>query len=155
VTLRPAGNTAQTLADSPALRPRCRRLPHVTGGRFGWSAVQPSIEFLLEQPTVMGGMAFDSAGRLLGVGYLDGTVRMWGTDTGQLRHCFDAHPHSYHAVAFSPDGWRLVTGGDDGLVRVWDTVTGKPVDGLLPRRHEWDENGTDLLDHQNDADEAQ
>jgi serine/threonine protein kinase len=40
------------------------------------------------------------------------------------------HPHTVHAVAYSPDAASLATGGEDGVVRVWDAIQGKEKTAL-------------------------
>jgi len=67
---------------------------------------------------------FSSDGSLIVTASQDATVRVWGVETGQLRHTLE-HTHQVWSVSFSPTGSQLVTGGRDGAARVWDAATGR------------------------------
>ncbi|MCW2685170.1 MAG: repeat-containing protein, partial [Mycobacterium sp.] len=87
--------------------------PPITGHR---SAVQ-SVAF---SPT--------NDGSRIVSGGVDGTVRVWNTQTGQpIGDPLAGHHGQIWAVAFSRDGRRIVSGGFDGTVREWDAVAGLPI----------------------------
>ncbi len=54
-----------------------------------------------------------------------GKVRIWQTDTGQLRAICNGHTSWIRCLAFSPDGQTLVSGAGDLQVKLWDSQTGK------------------------------
>ncbi|MCK9931445.1 WD40 repeat domain-containing protein [Frankia sp. Mgl5] len=89
------------------------------GGTFTWVAA----------------VAFDSTGTLLAAAHQDGTVRIWDTVEGRIRHRLSAHDGRAESLAFSPDGRHLVTGGDDHKVRIWDVETGSRTEAHTPDEH--------------------
>ncbi len=54
-----------------------------------------------------------------------GKVRIWQSDTGQLRAICNGHTSWIRCLAFSPDGQTLVSGAGDLKVKLWDSQTGK------------------------------
>ena len=63
-------------------------------------------------------VAFGPDGTILATG--DGTVRLWNTQTGELKAGVQAHTNWTFSVAWSPDGKSFVTGGGDDAVRSFD-----------------------------------
>lgn len=51
---------------------------------------------------------------------LDGTVRLWDTDSGQCTAVYTAHEGPIFACALSPNGKYAASGGVDGKILVWD-----------------------------------
>jgi WD40 repeat protein len=80
-----------------------------------------------KQRTVQGieaeGLACSPDGHFLALAGRDGTVRLYGFDDGQERHCFVGHGRTVTSVAFSPDSQCLASTGADGTIRVWETAT--------------------------------
>ncbi|MEM9816592.1 MAG: NB-ARC domain-containing protein [Cyanobacteria bacterium P01_D01_bin.6] len=71
------------------------------------------------------GLAFNSDGSLLAYSNCDAkTIRVWGTQDGQLKHIFQQTGRAYK-IAFSPDGRLLACGGDDGIISIWNIETGE------------------------------
>jgi WD40 repeat protein len=70
-------------------------------------------------------LAFDPAGRFIGVGTLKQQVALF--DVKDMRKVLDlpGHQDRIGAVRFSPDGNWLVSGSDDCTIRVWNVLTGR------------------------------
>jgi len=75
----------------------------------------------LEVPGGRRDFALDPTGRHLAVGAEDGTVAVWGTETGELLATLGAHAGPVWVTSFSPDGRRLATTDETG-VYVWDVA---------------------------------
>ena len=61
-------------------------------------------------------VSFSHDGRMVAIGYLDGTVRVWDYESeGLLAEFTDQHQRIW-SVAFSPDDACLVAGGEEGVV---------------------------------------
>ena len=76
------------------------------------------------------GLSFNSDGSLLAYSNCDAkTIRVWGTQDGQLKHTFQQTGRAYK-IAFSPDGRLLACGGDDGIISVWHIETEELVHQL-------------------------
>jgi RNA polymerase sigma factor (sigma-70 family) len=74
-----------------------------------------------------GGLAFSPDAKTVATGDLQGNVRVWDAESGQLRLALGAHAKRVSSVACSPDGKLLASGGFDHAVRLWDLATGEEV----------------------------
>jgi WD40 repeat protein len=70
-------------------------------------------------------VAFSPTGQSLATASLDGTARIWDTETGELLSTLEGHQGALGEVAYNPDGTRLATASDDNTARIWDAGTGK------------------------------
>src|SRR5262249_18318306 len=59
-----------------------------------------------------------------------GTIRVWGTASGQPLQTLTGHTGQAFSVVFHPDGQRLASAGSDGTVRVWDAAGGRELRSL-------------------------
>lgn len=82
-------------------------------------------------------LSFSHDGHFLASAGLDGTARVWETETARPVAVFREHTGPLNDIAFSADDKEVVTASEDGTVRIWDPRTGQPVqppeDGHLLR----------------------
>jgi WD40 repeat protein len=68
---------------------------------------------------------------------LDGTVRLWDGETGEIRRSLSGSGGYVLSLSWSPSGRELASGSSDGTVRLWDSETGE----LLAIFQAWEEMG--------------
>ena len=72
----------------------------------------------------------------------EGRIRLWNTNTGQLKTTITAHTSTILSATFSPDGTTLATAGgwpgnssssrkQDVAIRLWDADTGHLKETLM------------------------
>ena len=59
-------------------------------------------------------------------GSVDGIVRIWDANTGELHKELEGHNYNARSVAFSPNGKRVVSGSYDKTARIWDVDKESP-----------------------------
>lgn len=102
----------------------------------GYEAMSLNDRSILGKFVGTGGIRGDAAlshdGRLLALGYQNGTVGIYDTKTWQpLGEPMNCHSDWISAVAFSPDGRRLATNGSGREpVRIWDLESRQQVCAL-------------------------
>jgi WD40 repeat protein len=102
--------------------PQFHRLAKLLGALDVW----PSTELSIHIGSNVSSVAFSPDGRRIVSGSLDGTVRIWDADTGQLfGEPLIGHTSLVLSIAFSPDG-RITSGSSDQTIRIWDSDTGQP-----------------------------
>ncbi|MBE9099975.1 WD40 repeat domain-containing protein [Vacuolonema iberomarrocanum] len=69
-------------------------------------------------------LAFSPDGELLASGSLNGTVRLWDWQTGELLQTLSGHLDAAASLAFTPDGQILASGSFDDTIRFWNVTTG-------------------------------
>ncbi|KAJ7143934.1 hypothetical protein C8R44DRAFT_864944 [Mycena epipterygia] len=84
-----------------------------------------SCEQVLAQGDGCNSVAFSLDGVYLAGGGLDGLVRIWTADIGQMRRELVGHLNEVTSVTFSPDAGRIVSGSWDGTIRIWNASTGE------------------------------
>ncbi|MEM7335644.1 MAG: NB-ARC domain-containing protein, partial [Chloroflexota bacterium] len=65
-------------------------------------------------------IAVQPFGRLLALGMLDGSTRLFDTKTKQIVEIFSVGTQPIWCVAFSPDGQMLASCGDSEKIQLWD-----------------------------------
>jgi WD40 repeat protein len=73
-------------------------------------------------------LVFALDGRSLATGGLDGLVRVWDLETGQLRFAVRSHVYYLTSLAVSDDGRTLASASDcDRVARLCDAATGRSI----------------------------
>lgn len=75
--------------------------------------------------TPLSPVVFSPDGRLFAIGQGadgddTGTVQLWETTSGSIRHSFEGHSKRTAVIAFSPNGRLLASGSHDSTVIIWD-----------------------------------
>jgi WD40 repeat protein len=82
------------------------------------------------------GLAATPSGSQIVTGGEDGSVVIWDTQTGEMRHRLTVHTGMVRRIAMSPSGEWFVTASYDKTARVWNTATGKPLRELKGHKGE-------------------
>jgi WD40 repeat protein len=78
----------------------------------------------LRPPVKTTSIALSRDGQLLAAGAVDGSLRLWDSQTGKLLQTLPGHRDEVLSVAFSPDAKSLLTGSRDGDGRLWKLSDG-------------------------------
>ena len=72
-------------------------------------------------------VAYSPDGNTVAVASMDSKLRLWDTQTTQLKATLTGHTAAINFVVYSPDGNTIATAGGwkDNTVRLWDAVTGE------------------------------
>ena len=65
-------------------------------------------------------------------GSLDGTIKIWDLQTGQLLQTLEGHPHAVPSVAVR--GGKIVSGANS-IIKIWDLQTGQLLQTLEGHIH--------------------
>ncbi len=72
-------------------------------------------------------ISYSPDGKQIASAGLDGTVKLWNTQTGQFLSSLRGHAGGVLGVSFGPDGKQIASASKDQTVKVWDARTGKEV----------------------------
>lgn len=75
-------------------------------------------------------VSFSKNGIMIATGGVDGTLRLYSTDTGLELIKLIGHEGSVDNVIFFPDGVTLFSKGSDRTVRLWNALSGKLIKTL-------------------------
>ncbi len=106
------------------------RGPARTRRRAGCTTPPPCGRSGTRSPAGAAGRAikFSRDGRMVATGSVDGTVRLWDSDTGApIGKPMNGHRVCDRSIAFSNDGRLLAVGCSCSSLQLWDTGTFKPV----------------------------
>jgi WD40 repeat protein len=70
-------------------------------------------------------LAWSPDSRMLAVGGLDNSIRLWEVSTAKVRREFVGHVAQARILAFSPDGQLLASGSDDTTMLIWKLLADK------------------------------
>ena len=128
--LRADGQLAVSLSHDVAGREQIRSFDPATGRSLG----RPGAH---HPGWVVRAVAFSPDGRMFATGSnprqgaATGELRIWDSNTGQLRLPPIPHTNYVSAIAFHPEAKLVATGDYSGLVRTWDTSSGREIGGPL------------------------
>ncbi len=114
-----------------------------------WDAASGRLEHVLTKSDELSWVVFSPDGRTLAIGGRFGSVSLWNTETGKLKHAITAYRIKQYPrwriisrffqlstdvrVSFSPDGKNLLTILYEQPAKVWDTETGRLENNLGER----------------------
>ena len=75
---------------------------------------------------------------LLGSCGMDGLIKLWDAEKGELRSTLTGHSGNVNDICFSPDGQLIYSTGRDRTIRTWNAGTGKEHDKALTQVIEFD-----------------
>ena len=76
-------------------------------------------------------VSLSADGRRVVSGSWDGSLRLWGVDSGRCLQTFAGHTDAVRAVSLAPDGRRVLSGSWDKTLRLWDVDTGECLQTFL------------------------
>jgi WD40 repeat protein len=93
-------------------------------------------QFEIDPRDYVRSVAFSNDGRLLALGFLNGSLQVWEVSSGEMIYSHVAHQASVTSVAFSPNNLLLATGSRDNTVKLWESDTGHELQVLRGHKGE-------------------
>ncbi|KAI6119434.1 WD40-repeat-containing domain protein [Pisolithus croceorrhizus] len=75
-------------------------------------------------------------GNVFGIGYADGSIRLWDSGSSSVIATFNGHKKAVTALAFDNEGVRLASGSQDTDLIIWDIVAEAGLYRLRGHRNE-------------------
>jgi hypothetical protein len=72
-------------------------------------------------------VAFSPGGQHIVTGSLDGTAKVWDTETGEELLTLKGHHRGLYCIIFSADGRLVATGSIDQTAKIWDAASGEEL----------------------------
>ncbi|MBL8164347.1 MAG: WD40 repeat domain-containing protein [Anaerolineae bacterium] len=85
------------------------------------------------QATVVGAstsMAWRPDGVVIAIGFYNGSIYLWNTNTNQQLALFQVHTNSVNSLSWSPDSTQLASSSIDGTIKIWDVSTGTILNSI-------------------------
>jgi WD40 repeat protein len=101
---------------------------HDGGGKrlFAWEAATGK-KLWTARAAGMTCVTFIADGKRIATGSHDGTVRVWGAESGNLLYELKCHTKAVRSLAAMPQGAGFVSAAQDGTVILWDSAAGKRI----------------------------
>ncbi|KAK3843828.1 MAG: WD40-repeat-containing domain protein [Linnemannia gamsii] len=71
--------------------------------------------------------AYSPDGKTIAIGFADGVIRTFDTETCTRTHRYQAHADTVTSLMYSPSGDHLLSGGSDCTLQLWDCMTKQPA----------------------------
>lgn len=92
---------------------------------------QPKLMLPVGHTSLIYVAEFSKDGKSIVTASLDGTAKLWDTNTGNMIMDFIGHSSSVKSVKFSPDEKRIVTVSYDQTAKIWEVNTGLLIFNLI------------------------
>jgi len=92
-------------------------------------------EELLGHRGTVTSVAYSPKGSVIATASIDQTIRLWDSETRELKKTLSGHKSWVNAIAFLHEG-TLVSGSSDGTVKLWDVTTGECTKTLAATKAE-------------------
>lgn len=125
------------IVDEVAFHPENDRLASTSRDKTVrvWELEEGRVEKVLELPAAARAVVYGARGETLAVAGLDGVVRLFDVDTGEILSQTASVGASLRDLVFDPSApQRLATVGDDGILRLFDL--GRPGPPVILGSHE-------------------
>ena len=86
-------------------------------------------------------LAWSPNNRLVAVGTIDGSVKLWDAADGTSLHRWPAFPLKVSSILFGPDGHWLLAGPPQTALKIWDFVTGNQLLTGIDPSQGWSADG--------------
>lgn len=88
-----------------------------------WNLETKQVISIIRSESNVQSVIFSPDGKTLAIGYNNGSVKLWNTETQQEIVTLTGHSDDINTIAFSPDGNTLATGSYDETVKLWNLKT--------------------------------
>lgn len=90
-----------------------------------WDAIRGvELHVLREHNNDSPPVSIAPGGALAATTQINGVIRLWRLDSGEVERVISGHAASVVCTAFVPDGFTILSGAQDRTIRQWDIETG-------------------------------